>query len=343
MSDVFYEGQGKPPRDIIYCVRKTYNGHTYVRQAEIGPEYLWNDRGSGSTGKDIALWPIVPPRVTSSDTDERLVVPVGGFTYVAHYDRPTPTPVCWVLDLPAEVKKAPGPAVPVMTSPARPVSTQQVIDYEVTVPHTMVTDKDRNAAWQFANSPFYKLRRKHNFAMIHHLNNTTDTEQEWGEDRTTGVSKSRSEAFQITTGVSVTTGGGINLGVISGSTAVSVSIELGYESRQEVSSFEEVTKRHLLRVPPHKAGALWFAHHELESVRADGGIVAAEEAMAFDLNSTYVTQYPPSGSRVTHLVEAADTEADAADRMARTAPPDDTPAELHAKAAPEQRTADDQA
>ncbi|MET9290854.1 Vps62-related protein [Streptomyces sp. NPDC003077] len=333
LSDVFTAGWEKPARDAIWCVRRSYNGRAYVREGDVGETDLWNDRGSGAD-RDCSLWPIVPPAGIGDD-DERLLVPVGGFTFVGHYDRPVTSPVCWVLDVPAEVKKAAGPPIPVMNGYTKPEDTQKVIDRQLTVPHTMIRDPKREPAWQFEHSPFYTVRRKHNFTLAHHLHNTSDKDQSWGRKITTGVSKATSDAFYINTSISVTTEGGIKLGPIGGKSRVNVTVETGYSTRTDVAYLKLETDEHKLVVPPHKAGALWFAHHELESIRADNTMVPSDVAMSFDINSTVVTQYPKDGPQVTHFVAVNDSADEVADRMARTAPPPDYPAESRAQAEPD--------
>ncbi|WP_411136641.1 hypothetical protein [Streptomyces sp. C10] len=57
------------------------------------------------------------------------------------------------------------------------------------------------------------------------------------EDHRNGGNRDQSEAFSITTGISISYGAGASLGFLSASNQISVSLELGYESRREVSFF----------------------------------------------------------------------------------------------------------
>ncbi|MEU8917375.1 hypothetical protein [Streptomyces nigrescens] len=129
------------------------------------------------------------------------------------------------------------------------------------------------------------------------------------EDHRNGGNRDQSEAFSITTGISISYGAGASLGFLSASNQISVSLELGYESRREVSFFKSESDEHGLVVPPRKAACLWFVRHELESVRADGSIVSGDDAMSFNVYSTLITQYPPGGAQAVHLVKTLATDS----------------------------------
>ncbi|WP_028810945.1 Vps62-related protein [Streptomyces flavidovirens] len=328
LSDLFWPGRDKPPLNAVSCVRKTLDGRNYVRPAEIGHE-VWNDRGSGSSGDDIALWSIDAPPLFDND-GERLIVPVGGFTYVQHYNTPSPNEVCWVLDLPAVVETNPGPSTPQLTSYARPPATEQITDRVLTVPHTMVKDPDRDAAWQYTNSPFYKVRRKRRFTLIVHGHNTTSQTQTPEEEVTTGVTKEKSEAFSVKTGISVTTSGGVSLGFAEARTEISISLEMGYESRTSLSIFESKTLRRGIAIAPNSAGALWCDHHELNLVRADGSVVGTGQDMDMNIPSYYWAAFPQgSGGGPTGELDLAEAQ-----HQVWQAPAPDTDFELLAKAGP---------
>lgn len=313
LSDVWNDSWDMPLTSTFACVRKTaVNGHTYVREGVIGPQ-IWEDRNSGAD-QDCSVWPIRTP-VYPLDSTERLLLDVGGLVANASWDRPNRT--VYVLDLPAVVvKKNPAPT-PVQTSYdfPEPRETLKVLDRQVTVPCTVVSDPGKTPAWQVENSPFYTMERRTSFYAHMHNHNTTSEVQNPTQAVMTGVSTTKSEEFSKKTSVTVTAKAGIEIKGLSAGIETSVAQELGYSTRTEVSYFQENTFTWTLNTAPRTAAIAWSPRHDIRAVRADGDPVG-QAALVFDIESRTYTQYPPAGDGVQQggiLVNGtADTDGDLA-------------------------------
>ncbi|MGI5447566.1 hypothetical protein ACQEVM_17680 [Streptomyces sp. CA-243310] len=312
-------GAGGPPETAM-CVRQVHNGRTYARQGEVG-EQLFEYAG-------MRLWSVLTPPYPDGDLDERLFLPVGGLTAVRTAGRPNPTPTTWILDLPAVVERQNGPGIPVLTSPARPPAQTRVTDRTVTVPYVMVNDPNRTVAWQIENSPFYRIRRHRMFDLVLFRDNRAGTlPQPESQSITTGVTREAGSAFSVTTGITVGASVGVEMsakpfGVGASTTvtaSVSASVEVGYESRRNVSTMVEETLERGLVIPPQSTGCLWMEQHELVPIRADGSTLSAQASLGFRTDY-YVTGEFPGGAGV--IPFTSDASGRRTTLPARHLPPD---------------------
>ncbi|WP_078962104.1 Vps62-related protein [Streptomyces hygroscopicus] len=295
LSDVWTDSWDKPSASRFACVRKAaVNGHSYVREGVIGP-LIWNDKGSGADW-DCSTWSIRTPPYPLDSTD-RLLLDVGGQVANRSWDKPNRT--VWVLDLPAVViKKNPAPA-PVQTGFAfpEPRETLKVLDRQVTVPCTVISDPGKTPAWQVQNSPFYTLERRTSFyAQMHNHNQTSET-QNPSQEVVTGVSNSNSQEFSRKTSITVTAKAGIEIKGLSAGIETSVAQELGYSTRTEVTYFQENRHTWTLNTAPGTAAVAWSPRHDIRAVRADGDPVG-QASLIFDIESRTYTQCPPAGHGV---------------------------------------------
>ncbi|MEU5430547.1 hypothetical protein AB0H73_33790 [Streptomyces olivoreticuli] len=311
LGDFTHPGLAKPPLNAVACVKKTHGGRDYVRRAEVSRLPFWRLLNT-IDGVTTSGWGIEPPLYPSDDTDEHLFVPTGLFTVAAGWERPSPTDVTWVLDLPAIVEKGPGPAVPQLHSHDQPPAQTTVItDRTVTVPYFMVADAHRDEKWKVDHSPFYKVRRNRYYELKLFRNNQQGSEpQTDSEAIETGVSREQSEAFTQTTGMSVSATAGIEVSAkpfgmgatASFSTTVSASLELGYEKRYSVTTFEHTIVTRSLTTPPKSSGALWMERHELIPIRADGTQISNNAKLPFRTLYYHTGQYPPARATGEHVV-----------------------------------------
>ncbi|MFJ2776469.1 hypothetical protein [Kitasatospora sp. NPDC087315] len=297
-----------PSLETGVCIRQVHNGRRYARQGEVG-EQLFDGAGT-------RLWSVVTPPYPDGDLDERLFLPVGGFTAVRVAGRPNPTPTTWILDLPAVVQRAPGPGIPVLTSPARPPAQTRVTDRTVTVPYVLVNDPNRTAAWQIQNSPFYRIRRHRIFDLVLFRDNRAGTvAQPESQTITTGVTREAGFSFSVATGITVGASVGVEASAkpfgmgasVTTTASVSASIELGYETRRNVSTMAEERKERGLIIPPRSTGCLWMEQHELVPVRANGETLSAQASLGFRTDY-YVTGEFPGGSGVIPFTSDASGE-----------------------------------
>ncbi|MGW1072323.1 Vps62-related protein [Streptomyces sp. NPDC002537] len=293
LGDVWTGYWDAPKLGSFVCVRKgAVGGRSYVREGEIGAR-IWHDRGSGAKDGNCGVWSVVPPAYPL-DSTERLLLDVGGFVARGDsWDRPNRT--VYVLDLPAVVlKQNPAPA-PRQTSHAfpDPRETPKVMDRQVTVPCTVVSDPGKTPGWQTANSPFYTMERRTSyFAQMHNDNSNGGQPQEPTQSVTTGVTESKSKEFSSKTGVTVTAKVGIEVKGLSAGVETSVTRELGYSTRTEVSVMQQQNFTWTLRTAPRTSAVAWSPRHEIRAVRRDGDVVG-QAALVFDVESRTYTQYPP--------------------------------------------------
>ncbi|MEV8322273.1 hypothetical protein [Kitasatospora sp. NPDC056731] len=288
----------QPPLEAGVCIRQVHNGQTYARQGEVG-EQLFEHAGT-------RLWSVVTPPYPDGDLDERLFLPVGGFTAVRVAGRPNPTPTTWILDLPAAVQRGNNPGIPVLTSPARPPAQTRVNDRTVTVPYVLVDDPSRTTAWRIQNSPFYRIRRHRIFDLVLFRDNVAGTAaQTESQTVTTGVTREAGFSFSVATGITVGASVGVEVSAkpfgmgasVTTTASVSASIELGYETRRNVSTMAQESKERGLVIPPRSTGCLWMEQHELTPIRADGSTLSTQASLGFRTDY-YVTGEFPGGSGV---------------------------------------------
>ncbi|MYS82096.1 hypothetical protein [Embleya scabrispora] len=161
----------------------------------------------------------------------------------------------------------------------------------------------RNAHWQIRTSPFYRIRRIRHFDVALFRDNRNGmVPQEQSETVTSGASREDSTTFSITTGITVGASLGIEVsakpfgvGVAATTTySVSATVELGYETRRNVTVMNQVARMYALTVPPRSSGCLWMEHHELVPVRADGSVLGPRASLGFRTDH-YVTGEFPGG------------------------------------------------
>ncbi|CAL9326018.1 hypothetical protein SUDANB180_00051 [Streptomyces sp. enrichment culture] len=326
LSDVWTDSWDKPSVGSIVCVRKSaVNGHSYVREGVIGPR-IWHDKGS-SADWNCSAWSIRTPTYPLDSTD-RLLLDIGGHVANRSWDKPNRT--VWVLDLPAVVIKKNPAETPEQTGFEfpEPRETLKVLDRQVTVPCTVISDPGKTPAWQVQNSPFYTLERRTSFYAHMHNHNQTSQPQNPSQEVATGVSNSKSEEFSKKTSITVTAKAGIEIKGLSAGIETSIAQELGYSTRVEVSHFRENRFTWTLNTAPGTAAVAWSPRHGIRAVRADGDPVG-QASLVFDIESRTYTQYPKAGDGVGQGGILVNGTADTSDDLAPFGPiennlPDDT-------------------
>ncbi|TQM78772.1 insecticidal crystal toxin P42 protein [Saccharothrix saharensis] len=266
-----------------------------------------------STGASYAAFLVVkPPLYPVDDTDEHLDLPTGAFTY-ARLDGgsdPGPTPVTYVLDLPAVPTKSPGPDKPESTSYQEPADQPVVTDRAFTVPYVMVEDDDRSEKWKVDKSPFRTLTRQRTYHRIfRHDNRQGSVAQHDGRQVTTGVTKDSSRTFGTRTGVTV----GQRLPRTRLRTPLrGVGHGGGHQDRD-------------LYTAPHSCGALWLEQHKLFPARGDGSLVGGDAVLDFDVDNAVTGEYPPEAG-VRHTERLVTTDAADVEVPVSRPSPTDSPA-----------------
>ncbi|MDT0447779.1 Vps62-related protein [Streptomyces hesseae] len=293
LGDVVTAGD-PPPAAVVACVRKTVvDGRSYVREAEIGKS-IWSDQGSGTTFGDVEVWKIEPPTYPD-DSIERLLLGADAFVAGTRYGV-KPDRTVHVLDLPALIVKKPEPTRPVMTSHSVPEQeTLKVVDRAVTVPCTVIKDPGKTADWQVTNSPFYTLERRVNYyRQMFYDNSGGSVDQPNSQSITTGVSTTESEEFSKRTSVTVSASVGVEIKAFTASVETSVTTELGYTSRYDVTVLKQKTDTWSMVTPARHSTALWSPRHEIVPIRKNGDVVGGQGGLKFDTDVRVFTQFPPA-------------------------------------------------
>ncbi|MFD5505819.1 hypothetical protein ACFWJS_40250 [Streptomyces sp. NPDC127061] len=283
-----------PSNTHLWCVKETkVNGWSYAHITdEASPVNLSVPFGSIA----VPFWTVAAPAYTDVNSGVMIrpglsVVWGGNPT-----SRPAGSPVQYVLNLPVTSVTGEEPERPVMPGYGKPVEkTPEMEDFRVKVPCLAIQDRHKDLAWQVKNSPTYTIRRLRCYSLVKHLHNESDVPQTTGRTVTYGISKSTTETYRESVGVSIGFETGVSIFGIGGTVSTTVSTELGYERSTQVSEMFEETHNEPLVVPPYKAAALYCAHHKLQVIREDDTLAGDHEGIDFDVRNSYlVLQYPPA-------------------------------------------------
>ncbi|MGO4456412.1 hypothetical protein AB4039_03625 [Streptomyces sp. M-16] len=152
-----------------------------------------------------------------------------------------------------------------------------------------------------------------NFYPHKHFDNSQGSVEESAPQTViTGVTTTKSEEFSKRTTISVTAKAGIEVKGFSAGIETSVSTELGYSSRNEVTQFQELQDVWPLTIPAGKSAAMWSPRHEIVARRKNGDAVGGQGGLVFDVNSRIKTEFPPPAGQesrsLSEAVEAGDPE-----------------------------------
>ncbi|MEU5418428.1 hypothetical protein AB0G46_04075, partial [Streptomyces sp. NPDC020667] len=128
------------------------------------------------------------------------------------------------------------PSRPTMTGYGKPAEkTPEVEDFRVTVPCLAVQDRHKDLAWQVVNSPTYTVRRMASYSLIKHMHNQTSQPQTSTREMTYGISKTATDSYRVSTGVTIGFEVGVGFFGIGGTISGSVTTEVGYERSTSVT------------------------------------------------------------------------------------------------------------
>lgn len=291
MGLVAQRGYGKPALTEVVCVRKdlTVPGRAGA--------FVWNDDDTGAN-IDFGSWEIAIP---VSGTHEIAYVAPGCFVGWNRWNQPQvgQQPEMNVLKIPFTMLTQADydSFVPRLDSHEEPPErTAPTLARAMLVPFTAVYDPfyGENLHWMVENSPFYRLERSVYYKLRFHYDNQGSVQQDNTVTDTVGAERTESETFRLTTGISVTSEGGVEFMGIGGKVSCTVSVEFGYESSSSISSLEyhEVTKA--VSTPPGKAAALWQKSNTYLLKRHNGiYLETVSPPWEFGIDSYVVAEYPP--------------------------------------------------
>ncbi|GBG91749.1 hypothetical protein CBR_g53601 [Chara braunii] len=309
LSDIVVDSWAPPAPGVgpFVCValNPAIANHSYAREAKFAG-LIWDDRGSGAAcdvtihGIEMAQYP--------PDEKERLSLLVNGFLAGTIYDNnPSATP--YLLELPPIVYRPPvADPRPNVTSHDMPFppDTPKVVDNIVVVPCTIVSDNNHTAAWQVLNSPFYKMERGIYYHLeVHSGGANISAALTVSQQVTFGIITKVTEEFTVRTHIEASVAAGIGMRAKLGplklsvgpyvETQTSITKEIGYSKRYEVTEFSETTLDWTVETKPFHSVSLWSHCHEIVLLRHNGDPVADNAGMLININNhRLVVEYPSS-------------------------------------------------
>lgn len=282
LGDVFSNNHNAPSLDDVMCVRQDL-----VHTAQLGGR-IWNDRHTGSD-HDFGAWQLdVSDHYI--DSQEALFAP-NTFVGVASHTPPSTDLVMNCLKLTLPVHTIEDPTAPELDGKTRPSTrTAPKVDHIVIMPFTAIEDPAKSLKWKLEHSPFYSVERSVFYSLVLFDNNQTSTSQTQSDTITTGISKSQTNTFSKTTGISITAESGVSFLGSGGKVSATISVELGWSSSTQVSQFQEHSVQRQLNTPAHKAAAQWAASYSMQLKRQDGTSVSAP--LEFETNSFTESEFP---------------------------------------------------
>jgi len=227
-----------------------------------------------------------------------MAVDVGCFTVELGTKEPTVSASIDLLCINVSAEAGGSITPPVMTGYTDPPqNTDKVLISKVYLPFDSVTDNNKDTNWKYTNSPFYTLARYDNYSCLYTSNNTGSGIMTYSQQYSYGVTKTVSDTFSVSTGISVTASLGVDVGLYDASVSATVSVELGYSSSTSVSQMETRTETISYACPGNTAFALYIVNTSLILIRGDGTVAAAP--LQFNPPSNYVAQYPVNNKQVT--------------------------------------------
>lgn len=184
-----------------------------------------------------------------------------------------------------------GVSPPALTSQNPPVSQSSHAVRVAHIPFFMVNDKSFSSeVEQMQKSPYYSLERRIRFITkgAWFISNDTEEPQSKSIATTHGWSKTKSDEFSVTTGLSMSVGSSL-FGV-----TVETSLELGFSHSSSLTVSKEVTETLNIVAPAFSSVAMWQAESEFVLKRTDGKEVAR---WTRGEDGIYYTEYDHKKSR----------------------------------------------
>jgi hypothetical protein len=155
----------------------------------------------------------------------------------------------------------------------------------------------QNRVHEFVSkSPFVRLEKSTQFRRLSWLfcGGSTTCEMEYTVEK--GIEETSSATFSSSVGVSLTVESGVSLYGVSGTVSATVSVELGYETSESLSSFIVETWSATKPCPAESACAIWTDHTSFvvsKHVPGGGFAVLSGGQLAFDGGlSILADEYP---------------------------------------------------
>ncbi|WP_433768030.1 Vps62-related protein [Pseudomonas putida] len=284
-------GRDKPLPNTVRCVREDLVVASSVSNT------IWSDNGSGAR-QDFSAWAIDPP---SAEAGEIYFSP-GTFIGINSHGRPAANTVAYSLRMQVALQVAPPPAPPVLSGHESPAAEEMpTITQTARLPWFAVIDPDLTPLEQFQTSPFYRLERSDRYVLVGHGHNTGTVGQtfKWTAPR---VQRSESlEQFTDATTIRVASewplyvSNPMNLHVLlSASIRFSAKLSKAF-THTETSHIGWTTSAAvevITRIAKKTSVAVYVIESRFRLLREDGAQVA-NDVLYTEIDSLYLTEYPP--------------------------------------------------
>ncbi|NUU34715.1 Vps62-related protein [Pseudomonas sp. C2B4] len=152
----------KPSINAIRCVRADL-----VIASTVG-NLIWSDLGSRAR-QNFSAWEIEPPTAASGE----IYFAPGTFFGVQSHNKPA-EPIVYALRMQIRLEVTPAPEPPVLSGYEAPLAIEaRKVTQTVKLPWFAVKE-DMRPADQLRSSPFYRLERTDQYALVGHGHNTSD-------------------------------------------------------------------------------------------------------------------------------------------------------------------------
>ncbi|KAK0639396.1 hypothetical protein B0T16DRAFT_383021 [Cercophora newfieldiana] len=259
-GDVCWPGRGKPPLDIIWCLRNDLTNDGGYKSAQ-----TWDDTDSGASN-DASFWDVIP--TTQSSSSELIPTFAGTFRFSTNYSPPqTSLAKVPCLFVPKRDKPFPvyPPPVTAANLPEQNDSFSETITGTVTLPFTAFFDPNDRACLDNIANPFCTIHKKVSWIVLKRETNPTDKAVTKKQIVHVGVKDSVAKTMEHSVGVSIST----EVGLLA-KFSVTMNYQFSYSETKIQEETREKTIEEPIDIPPYSVTLLWGRRIELLGERADG-------------------------------------------------------------------------
>jgi hypothetical protein len=177
-----------------------------------------------------------------------------------------------------------------------PDETPPVMSREMSVPWTLIQDRQHAEVWRYTNSPNYRVERQVFYRLLYHNYNQTSELQTNNWKITSGVSRDSSYTEWEQKGLSLSVEAGVSYqGLAWGghlTVTGTVSKDFGYQTQVGITEFMETEVTTSINIPPGKAAALWQKYNRFMIKRHDGKDLEPVATYDCGINSYVTDEFP---------------------------------------------------
>lgn len=284
-------GRDKPLPNTVRCVREDLVVASSVSNR------IWSDSGSGAK-QDFSAWAIEPP---SAEAGEIYFSP-GTFISVNSHSRPAANTIVYSLRMQIPLQVSSSPALPALSGHELPGTEEMAtITQTAGLPWFAVIDPNLTPLEQFQTSRFYRLERSDRYVLVGHGHNTGTAGRtfKWTAPR---VQRTESlEGLTDATTLRVASewplyvSNPMNLHVLLSSSlrfSAKLSKAFTHTETSHIGWTTSAAVEVITRIAKKTSLAVYVIESDYRLLREDGSQVA-NNVLYTDIDSLYLTEYPP--------------------------------------------------